>query len=72
MMTTEIKQDWRSFVNATRRIDAEEYLDMAISHRRLARCDNPSTGFLGFVDLDTGERFEVEAAKLQRLRVRPR
>jgi hypothetical protein len=40
-------------------LKAEEYLALAVSNRRLARCDEPENGIRGLVDLVTGERFFI-------------
>ena len=40
-------------------LKAEEYLAMAVSNRKLTRCDEPENGIRGLLDLATGERFFI-------------
>jgi hypothetical protein len=40
-------------------LKAEEYLALAVSNRKLARCDDPKQGIRGLMDLATGERFLI-------------
>lgn len=44
---------------ATQWLDPEEYLEMAISARKMMRCDEPDQGILGLVDLATGQRYLI-------------
>lgn len=45
-------------------IEASEYYDLAVSHRKLFRCDDAGTGTRGFLDPSTRELFVVRESKL--------
>ena len=45
-------------------IDAATYCELAISPRRLERMDDPAQGVVGLRDVETGERFMVDAKTL--------
>ncbi len=40
-------------------LEPDEYLEMAISVRKMARCDEPDQGIRGLVDLATGQRYLI-------------
>jgi hypothetical protein len=45
-------------------IEPSEYYDLAVSHRKLFRCDDAGTGTCGFLDPSTRELFVVRESKL--------
>jgi hypothetical protein len=45
-------------------VGAQEYCELAVSQRRLIRCDDKARGMRGLQDLETGERFLVAEADL--------
>jgi hypothetical protein len=45
--------------SSPRWLEPNEYLALAVSNRRMARCDDPDRGVRGLVDLATGESFFV-------------
>ena len=45
-------------------LEPEEYLKMAVSGRKMVRCDEPGQGVRGLVDLSTGERFFVREERV--------
>jgi hypothetical protein len=47
----EVSQKW---------LEPEEYLELAVCGRKMARCDDPGRGIRGLLDLSTGERFFVK------------
>lgn len=47
-------------------VDPAEFCRLAVSHLPLSRCDDRDAGLRGLVNDDTGEKFLVEIAKLDR------
>jgi hypothetical protein len=45
-------------------IDADAFVRLAVSLRRLTRADDPTARLRGLLDLRTGERFLTEEEKL--------
>ena len=59
-MKTTSRIDLSRETSSVRRwLKPEEYLTLAISNRRMLRCDDPDEGIRGLLDLATGERFFV-------------
>ena len=48
------------------KISPDDYCRMAISTRKLVRCDDQAVGLRGLKDLETGERFVIEEIDLFR------
>lgn len=46
------------------RVDCAEFCRLALSHRRLDRCNRARPGVRSLVDRDTGERFTISAGEL--------
>jgi len=51
------------------RITPDDYCRLAVSVRKLVRCDDKAAGLRGLEDLETGERFLIEEAELLEYRV---
>ena len=45
-------------------VDADEYLAMALSNRKLERDDKPAAGICALVDATTGERYMIHQKHL--------
>jgi len=48
------------------RISPDDYCAMAVSIRKLVRCDDKAAGLRGLEDLETGERFFIDEKDLLR------
>ena len=51
-------------VDVSLRISPDEYFRMAVSTRKLVRCDDNAGGLRGLRDLETGERFFIHVRDL--------
>lgn len=47
-----------------KQVDVAEFRQLAVSHRRMVRVDNPVAGLRGLRDVDTGETFYTDAHRL--------
>ncbi|MBC7854086.1 MAG: hypothetical protein IAF94_11675 [Pirellulaceae bacterium] len=45
-------------------VGVAEFRELAVSHRRMVRVDQPNTGLKGLRDVDTGETFFTNAHRL--------
>ena len=45
-------------------VEPDEFRDLAISNRKLARADSAHEGVCGLIDLETRERFVVQRTRL--------
>ena len=61
--------------SSRRWLEPEEYLELAVCGRKMARCDDPGQGIRGLQGLATGERFlvrEDRVLSVNLLELRPR
>ena len=59
-LPAEVRFAWDQF-NQARFVDQSTYESLLVSRRRLQRWNVPSAGYLGLLDLETGEYFLVES-----------
>jgi hypothetical protein len=64
MTTTNCSEGPSAYKSSGRWLEPEEYLELAVSGRRMARCDEPDRGVRGLLDLATGERFFVSEERV--------
>ena len=48
----------------TKNVDVEEFLEVAISRRRIERADDEAQGFRGLLDVDQGVRYIISELNL--------
>lgn len=49
---------------SSKHVGVAEFRELAVSHRRMVRVDQPNSGLKGLRDVDTGETFFTDAHRL--------
>lgn len=50
-------------------VEPAEFCRLAVSNLRLTRCDDPAAGLRGLINLETGEQYLVDSAKLIKFQI---
>jgi hypothetical protein len=64
MTSTNCSEGPSAHKSSERWLEPKEYLELAISGRKMARCDDPHRGVRGLLDLVSGERFFVSEERV--------